>query len=119
MCIDILKQNLRYCAIKIGMVNQFIFQQDNVSKHTERKAKEWLLYNTQKQLHSSPQSPDMHPFENIWSYLDVQIRKRQIESKSQLEGALFEEWEKISTQTTEKLVKSMTNRMQNVTDANG
>ena len=34
MYIDILKQNLRSSAIKMGMGNQFIFQQDNVPKHT-------------------------------------------------------------------------------------
>ena len=34
MYIDILKQNLRSSAIKLDMGNRFIFQQDNVSKHT-------------------------------------------------------------------------------------
>ena len=46
MYIHILKQNLRSTAIKKGMGNQFIFQQDNVLKHTARKVKELLLYNT-------------------------------------------------------------------------
>ena len=73
----------------------------------------------EKQLHSPPQSPDMNPIENLWSYLDVQIRKHQIKSKSQLKAALLEEWEKISPQTIEKLVKSMTNRMQSVIGAKG
>jgi len=91
MYIDILKQNLRSSSIKMGMGNQFIFQQDNDPKHRARKAKEWLLYNTPKHLHSSPQSPDMNPIENLWSYLDVQIRNRQIKSKSQLKAALLEE----------------------------
>ena len=71
MYIDILKQNLRSSAIIMGMGNQFIFQQDRA-----RKAKEWLLYNMPKQLHSPSQSPDMNPIKNLWSYLDVQIRKR-------------------------------------------
>jgi hypothetical protein len=43
MYIDILKQNIRSSAVKMGMENRFIFQQDNVPKHTVRKAKEWLL----------------------------------------------------------------------------
>ena len=77
MYIDILKQNLRSSAIKMDTGNQFIFQQDNVPKHTARKAKEWLLYNTPKQLHSPPQSPDINPIENLWFYLDIQLRKRQ------------------------------------------
>ena len=119
MYIEIIKQNLRSSDIKMGMGNQFIFQQDNDPKHTARKVKEWLLYNTPRQLHSSPQSPDMNPIENLWSYLDVQIRKRQIKSKSQLKAALIEEWEKISPQTTRKLVKSMTNCIQSVIDAKG
>ena len=65
MYIDILKQNVRSSAIIMGMVNQFIFQQDNVPKHTVQKAKEWLVYNTPKQLHSPTQSPVMNPIENL------------------------------------------------------
>ena len=60
----------------------------------------------------------MNPIEDLWSYSEIQIRKRQIKSKSQLKAALLEEWEKIS-QTTEKFVKSMTNRIQSVIDAKG
>ena len=119
MYIDILKQHLRSSAIIMDMANQFIFQQDNDPKHRARKAKEWLLHNTPKQLHSQPQSPGMNPIENLWSYLDVQIRKRQIKSKSQLKAALLKEWEKISPQTTEKLAKLMKNCMQSVIAAKG
>ena len=119
MYIDILKQNLRSSSFKMDMGNQIIFQQDNVPKHTARKAKEWLLYNTSKQLHSTLQSPDMNPIENLWIYFDVQIRKRQIKSKAQLKAALLEEWEKVSPQTTEKLVNSMTNRVQSVIGTKG
>jgi Transposase and inactivated derivatives len=100
MYIDILKENLRSSAIKIGMGNQFIFQQDNVPKQTARKVKEWLLYNMPNQLHSPSQSPDMNPIENLWSHLKIQIRKRQIKSTSQLKAAFLEEWKNISLQTT-------------------
>ena len=97
MYIDILKQNLRSSAIKMDMGNQFIFQQDNPPKHTARKAKEWLLYNTQSSCTPQPYPRNRNPIENLRIYLDVQIRKRKIKSKSQLKAALLEEWEKISS----------------------
>jgi hypothetical protein len=61
----------------------------------------------------------MNPIEDLWSYSEIQIRKRQIKSKSQLKAALLEEWDNISPQITEKLVKSMTNAMHSVIDTKG
>lgn len=47
--IDILKQNLRPSAIKLGLGSNFVFQQDNDPKHRARRVEEWLLY----KLHAS------------------------------------------------------------------
>ena len=119
MYIDILKQNLRSSAIKMDMGNQFIFQQDNPPKHTARKAKEWLLYNTQSSCTPQPYPRNRNPIENLRIYLDVQIRKRKIKSNSELKAAILEEWEQIPPQTTEKFVKSITNRIKIVINAEG
>ena len=76
-----IKENLNASAEKLGLQGKYIFQQDNDPKHTARNTKMWLLYNTPKQLHTPPQSPDLNPIEHLWKVLEDSIRKRQISNK--------------------------------------
>jgi hypothetical protein len=78
--IEILKKNLAASAEQLGLTGNFIFQQDNDPKHTAKNTKMWLLYNTPKQLNTPPQSADLNPIENLWSFLEKAIRKREISS---------------------------------------
>ncbi|XP_055924554.1 uncharacterized protein LOC129956648 [Argiope bruennichi] len=63
--IEILRCNLKASAEKLGLETSFVFQQDD-SKHTKYKTREWLLYNAPRQLKTPPQSPDLNPIENLW-----------------------------------------------------
>lgn len=117
--LDILKNNLKESARKMGLRRSYIFQQDNDPKHTSLIVKEWLLKNVQKQLRSPPQSPDMNPIEHLWEHLDRQIRKHVIRTKQDLKRVLQEEWNKIDPQVTQNLVKSMPSRMNAVIKAKG
>lgn len=117
--IDILKKNLQASADKMGMFNNFYFQQDNDPKHTARTVKTWLSSNVPDQLKTPPQSPDMNPIENLWSELERKIRKHTISNKDGLKTALQTEWNKISIETTKKLVGSMQNRLMEVIKAKG
>ena len=53
--------------------SSFEFYQDNDPKHKSRIVQEYLLY-CPKVLHSSPQSSDLNPIENLWNLLDHNIR---------------------------------------------
>ncbi|GFW38065.1 transposable element Tcb2 transposase [Trichonephila clavipes] len=59
--LDVLKNNLKECATKLGLGSSFRFQHDNDPKHTAEIVKLWLLYNVPNQLHLAPQSSDLNP----------------------------------------------------------
>ncbi|GFX40440.1 transposable element Tcb1 transposase [Trichonephila clavipes] len=62
---DILNNNLKESAKKLGLDGNFIFQQDNYPKHTARNVKMWRLFHCKQQLHTQPQSPDINVIENL------------------------------------------------------
>lgn len=117
--IDILRCNLAKSVQKLGIENSYFFQQDNDPKHTAHKTKEWLLYNARKVFPTPPQSPDINPIENLWSLLEVKLRKLKCSSRRELIDNLQKCWLEITTETTENLVKSMPRRLQAVVNAKG
>ena len=46
---DILKENVKQSAIKMGMSYVYMFQQENSSKHTAELKRQWLIWNIPKQ----------------------------------------------------------------------
>ena len=117
--LNILKQNLRQSAENMDIINSFKFYQDNDPKHSAGIVREWLLYNCPKVIKTPPQSPDLNPIENIWHYLETQIRKHEITNKEILKNKLQEEWNKIEPQYLTKLIASVPRRLQNVINAKG
>lgn len=117
--LDILQKNLKDSVTKLGLPNNYMFQQDQDPKHISIIVKEWLLYHVPKQFHSPPQSPDLNPIEHLWNKLNRRIRKHDITNKNTLKRVLQEEWSKIGSDVTKKLVESMPRRMEAVIKANG
>lgn len=120
MYLNILKQNLKESARKLGMEDTFHFYQDNDPKHKALVVRTWLLYNCPKVIETPPQSPDLNPIEHLWEHVERKIRSNhKIQRKRQLEQAISEEWGKISSDITSKLVESMPNRLLAVIKNNG
>ena len=117
--LDIIKNNLKSDAAKLNLGNSWIFQQDRDPKHTAYVVKSWLLYNVPKQLYSPPQSLDFNPIEHVWGYLDRQVRKHRITNFNMLKSILLEEWNKIPSSYTEKLVSLMNRRLKACVNAKG
>lgn len=115
----ILRSNLRQSVQKLGLSEDWTFQQDNDPKHTAHIVKNWLQNHVPNQLNSPPQSPDLNPIEHLWEHLDRQVRQRTITSKEDLKRCLVEEWEKIPNSVTKTLVESMQNRLEAVIQARG
>lgn len=63
--IDILNENLEESVLKIDLENDFIFQQDNDTKHTARKTIAFFRASRTKLLDWTAQLPDLNPIENV------------------------------------------------------
>lgn len=109
--LDILKENLKPSVQKLGIEDRFIFYQDNDPKHKASNVRLWLLYNCPHVLETPPQSPDLNVIEHLWAYLEEQLKTHNIRNKSDLEKALFEEWNKIEPAYCQKPISSMPKRL--------
>ncbi|GBM87363.1 hypothetical protein AVEN_112790-1 [Araneus ventricosus] len=104
--LDILHNSLIESAKNLGLYGNFIFQHDNDPKHTARNVKMCCLFHYKQQLHTPLQSPDMNIIENLWSTLETAVPKHKIRNKAHLKQVWQEEWGKISSDITKKLVES-------------
>ena len=64
-----------------------------------------------------PQSPDLNPFETLWSHLGKRVRMHKCSSKKELETKLPEEWQKIDLTICNNLVNNMQKRIKAVIKA--
>lgn len=100
---------------------KFFFQEDNAPVHTAKIPQEFL--NSQKvgRLSWPPQSPDLNPIEEMWSFVESGLRKRNEQPSNirELEQAVVEVWAAIPKALYRNLIRSMPRRMQAVISANG
>ena len=61
-----------------------------------------------------PNSPDLNPMEDIWSYLDGEIKKRRIRSIAGLQRALTKAWSELPWRYVRKSTESMAARLREV-----
>ncbi|GFT04510.1 transposable element Tcb1 transposase [Trichonephila clavipes] len=108
--IDILNNNLKESAKKLGLDGNFIFQQDNDPKHMAHNVKMWCIFHSKQQLHTPPQSPDIN-VRKLWATLEIAVQKHQIRNKAHLKQVLQEEGDKICLQIPPK---NWSNRCQDV-----
>lgn len=74
---------MRQSTLRIGLLEDFLYQYDNDLKHTAHKVQMRLLYNA-RIFPTLPQSPDLYLIEYLQCEFETRIRKRMISSKAQL-----------------------------------
>ena len=97
-----------------------IVMEDNAPVHKKVciPAREALGMET---LEWPPNSPDLNPIENIWSYMkDIIARDyAQVSSAKEMKRIVQDMWEQFTDGQWDKLIESMPNRMEAVIAANG
>jgi len=117
--IEILNENLEESLLKLGLEENFIFQQDNDPKHKAKLTCAFLKASRIKLLEWPPQSPDLNPIENLWNYLDGKVNKTNVTNKENYYLELQKAWEQLDPDYLKNLVESMPRRLQAVIKAKG
>ena len=86
--LQILNTNLQESVKKLGIEEDYMYQQNNDPKHTAYNTRLLLLYNIKKQLKTPPQSPYLNPIKHLWYLLERCIRNHVITSKEMLKAVL-------------------------------
>lgn len=100
--------------------DDFIFQQDNDSKHRAHIVSEWFDDNGVQTLEWPSHSPDLNCIEHVWARLKLNLYKLdKPKNLHELWELVQNEWAKIDADFCEKLVHSMPNRVAAVYQARG
>lgn len=106
-------------AKKLFPSGQFSFQQDNDPKHTAIINQRYLKNKNVSVLEWPSQSPDLNPIENLWAYMDRQMKNRHPQNEDELFVIVKECWESLSIEILKAHVDSMPRRCQAVIESNG
>ena len=117
--IDLLENAMIPSTHGLSVSDDFIFQQDNARCHTSRESMAWFEEKEINVMTWPAQSPDLNPIEQLWDELGSRIDRYTLRNKQQLWEIVRDEWYKITTDVTKKLVESMPRRLQAVIAAKG
>ena len=101
------------------MLNSLIFQQDNAPCHRAKFVANWLKKRKVKTLQWPPNSPDLNPIENLWSWLDGKLAKEQLNTLQDLTVAIDRILSNVPDHLIKNLVESMPNRIHECLKAHG
>jgi transposase len=107
--VSILSSSLPPSLESMGL-SEFIFQQDNDSKHTASVTKRFFSNRSIKILPWPAMSPDMNPIENLWDHVKQRVAESEPKTIRELRDAIERAWYQIPRETCEKYAMSFSRR---------
>ena len=95
---------LPYATTKLP--ENWVFQQDNDSKHTSRIARQYFEERRVTLLDWPSQSPDLNPAEHLWEELKRRVGARNFGNGHDLYAPLLVEWNNIPISRIQNLIES-------------
>jgi len=108
-----------FAWVTANRVEMSVFQQDNASCHVSKRAKQFFADHDVGLLEWPANSPDLNPIENIWGILKESVRKRNPQTKEDLEQFAQEEWVRIPQKTIKKTIMSVPKRCDQIISREG
>jgi transposase len=102
--------------------SQGIFQQDNARPHTTQKIRDWFTEKKINCLEWPPQSPDLSPIENIWSFIKdfLNDHKKELTNNEAIWNLTQQCWfSNDLSNLIKKCYESLPNRIKEVIQNNG
>jgi hypothetical protein len=100
--------------------DSWLFQQDNARPHVDAGTKAYLERRMRDRALTWPAaSPDLSWIENVWGWMEREVRKRQINTAAQLLAVLEEVRQSIPNSHLVDYVKSMRGRLKRCIDNEG
>ncbi|KRH91823.1 putative Mariner transposable element, partial [Pseudoloma neurophilia] len=91
----------------LGLADDFILQHDNAACHTSKLTKNWLNDQGIQVLPWAPQSPDMNPIENLFSYVRNKLGKEKYTTIEEMKEKISEIWYNIPVVICRNLIDSL------------
>jgi len=95
------------------------FMQDNAPPHRSKYAMKWFEDHDISVLKWPPTSADLNPIENLWDYIDKELRKMKPTNVIQLQQMLQDIWCGVTAMQCQSLVDSMPRRIEQCIKSNG
>jgi transposase len=100
---------------------KWTLMQDNAPAHTAKATKAFMAEQQVRVLANwPPHSADLNPIENLWAWVETQLRKRPVcSSIEEFKAVLEQVWASVPQDLCRDLVKSMKRRLQTCAAENG
>ena len=116
---NILDENVLQSAEKLGIVDEFWFQQDNDPKHKSRYAMNYFDEACLECIDWVAQSPAMNPIEHLWLMVKFKLKNKKASNIAERKEQIMQVWSQISPEFTRKLFDSMPKRLKKLIEVKG